>query len=220
MNVSLNDQLLQGPDLINNLLGVLIRLRKNMIGVVADVQQMFHLFLVQENQRDFLRFLWHKGNLLENPLITFCMIVHVFGNRPSPSIAMYGLRRIGNLAGETHGEDVKEFIINDFYVDDGLKSCPTSEAAINLISRTQEAMKQHGDLRLHKFASNSKEVMDAFEPGDLAKCLVDIDFENDVPTQRSLGLIWDLSSDTFKFGISTEDKSATRRGILSVVNSL
>ncbi|XP_061170284.1 uncharacterized protein LOC133179579 [Saccostrea echinata] len=220
MNVSLNDQLLQGPDLINNLLGVLIRFRKEMVDVVADVQQMFHSFLVREDHRDFRRFLWHEDNLIENPLVTYRMRAHVFGNKSSPSIAMYGLRRIGDLAAKTHGDDIKEFIKNDFYVDDGLRSCPSSQEAINLISKTQDAMKMHGGLRLHKFASNSKAVMDAFEPGDLAKGIVDMDFEKDTPTQRSLGLLWDLGSDFFKFSISTETKTTTRRGILSVINSL
>ncbi|CAC5388744.1 unnamed protein product [Mytilus coruscus] len=56
----------------------------------------------------------------------------------------------------------------------------------DLILKTQEAMKTHDNLRLHKFASNSKVVMDALEPVDLAKGLIDRDFEKDSPTQRSL----------------------------------
>ncbi|XP_061170784.1 uncharacterized protein LOC133180260 [Saccostrea echinata] len=220
--VSLNDQLLQGPDLINNLLGILIRFRKHMVAVVADVQQMFHSFLVEEEHRDYLRFLWHKDNKLEYPLATYRMRVHVFGNRPSPSIAMYGLQRIGELSANTHGPEVKEFIVNDFYVDDGLKSCPTEQEAIDLIRKTQDAMKVHGNLnlRLHKFASNNQTVMDAFDSQDLAKNLVELDFEKDTPTQRSLGLLWDLKTDTFRFSISDESKPSTRRGILSSVNSL
>lgn len=39
---SLNDQLLQGPDLTNNLLGVLLRFRQYMIGVTADIEKMFY----------------------------------------------------------------------------------------------------------------------------------------------------------------------------------
>ena len=81
-------------------------------------------------------------------------------------------------------------------------------------------MKTYGKVRLHKFASNSKTVMEAFESSDLAKDIVDLDFEKDIPTQRSLGLLWDLKTDTFKFKISDTDKPVTRRGILSVVNSL
>lgn len=39
---SLNDQLLQGPDLTNGLLGVLIRFRQEPVAMVADVEGMFH----------------------------------------------------------------------------------------------------------------------------------------------------------------------------------
>lgn len=63
---SLNDQLLSGPNLTNSLLGVLIRFRKEMIAVVADVQHMFHCFTVKEQHRDYLRFLWYKDNKIEN----------------------------------------------------------------------------------------------------------------------------------------------------------
>jgi hypothetical protein len=39
---SLNDQLLQGPDINNMLVGVLTRLREGEIEVVADIEVMFH----------------------------------------------------------------------------------------------------------------------------------------------------------------------------------
>lgn len=38
---SLNDQLLQGPDLTNSLVGVLIRLRQNPVAIMADIESMF-----------------------------------------------------------------------------------------------------------------------------------------------------------------------------------
>ncbi|XP_078330327.1 uncharacterized protein LOC111129274 [Crassostrea virginica] len=218
--VCLNDQLLQGPDFINSLLGILIRFRKEKIAVVADIQSMFHSFLVNEDYRDYLRFLWHEDNILENPLVTYRMRVHVFGNRPSPSIAMYGLQRIGELASESHGKEVKNFIINDFYVDDGLASYASSQEAINILRKTQDAMKVYGDVRLHKFASNCETVLRAFDSVDLAKSVIDLNLEKDIPTQRSLGLLWDLQADEFKFEISPEIKPTTRRGVLSTVNSL
>ena len=39
---SLNQQLLQGPDQTNQLVGVLSRFRQEPIGVVADIEAMFH----------------------------------------------------------------------------------------------------------------------------------------------------------------------------------
>ena len=46
-DVSLNSQLLQGPDLINSLVGVLIRFRQDHIALAADVEAMFHQIRVK-----------------------------------------------------------------------------------------------------------------------------------------------------------------------------
>ncbi|VDI29007.1 Hypothetical predicted protein [Mytilus galloprovincialis] len=66
--VSLNSVLLTGPDLTNDLLGVLLRFRKEMVAVTADVQHMFHCFVVRKDHRNYLRFLWHKDNDLQRTL--------------------------------------------------------------------------------------------------------------------------------------------------------
>lgn len=44
--ISLNDVLLQGPDMNNTLLGVLMRFCKERIAVTADIQPMFYCFIV------------------------------------------------------------------------------------------------------------------------------------------------------------------------------
>ncbi|XP_062413903.1 uncharacterized protein LOC134105319 [Pungitius pungitius] len=218
--VSLNDVLLTGPDLNNTLLGVLIRFRKESIAVTADIQQMFHSFLVREEDRDFLRFLWFEDNDLHKDIIEYRMKVHVFGNSPSPAVAIYGLKRSAQDGEADFGLDVKQFIDRDFYVDDGLKSLPSEEAAISLLKRTQETL-ACSNLRLHKIASNSSEVMRAFPSQDYANNLKDLELGTDtLPTQRSLGIIWELETDTFTFQVVDEDKPYTRRGVLSTVNSL
>lgn len=106
-------------------------------------------------------------------------------------------------------------------MDDGLISLPSSSEAIDLMTRTMSALKNEGNLRLHKVASNKEEVMSAFASDDLAKDLKDLDIGNDqLPVQRSLGLNWDLMSDTFTFRVTAAKKPYTPRGILSVINSL
>ena len=61
---SLNDQLLQGPDLTNNLTGVLLRFRQEPVALMADVEKMFHQVKVEPSDCDALRFLWwEEGDL-------------------------------------------------------------------------------------------------------------------------------------------------------------
>ncbi|XP_040197695.1 uncharacterized protein LOC120930586 [Rana temporaria] len=217
---SLNNVLLTGPNLTNNLVGVLMRFRKEPIAVTVDVQQMFHCFIVKEDHRNYLRFLWHRNNNINDQVIDYRMRVHVFGNSPSPAVATYGLRRTAQEGKKEFGSDTRQFIERDFYVDDGLKSFSTPEEAVNLIKRAQQLLST-ANLRLHKIASNSSEVMRSFNPEDHAKDLKDLDLGVDaLPTQRSLGLLWNITSDTFTFQVSDSKKPFTRRGVLSTVNSL
>lgn len=215
--VSLNDVLMKGPDLSNSLQGILLRFRQNTVAITADVEQMFHNFKVDEPDRNYLRFLWHQENDFEKPLDEYRMRVHVFGNSPSPTVATYGLHRSVIDA----DSDVQDFVFHNFYVDDGLVSCESEDQAVSLMKRTQRALMGGGKLRLHKIASNSKSVLKQFDQNDLAKDLKSIDLGSDaLPTQRTLGVVWDIDSDEINFQVSKEMKPYTRRGVLSMINSL
>ena len=218
--ISLNDVLLRGPDMNNTLLGVLMRFRREPIAVTADIQQMFYCFVVQEEHRDFLRFLWFEDNDPNKQITEYRMKVHVFGNSPSPAVAIYGLRKAAMQGEKEHGAETKQFVMRNFYVDDGLSSFPTEDEAISVLQRTKEMLAE-SSIKLHKIASNSRAVMDAFPPEERAKNLVDLELTVDpLPLQRSLGLTWNLQSDTFTFRVSRDQKPFTRRGILSTVNGL
>lgn len=102
------------------------------------------------------------------------------------------------------------FIYKNFYVDNGVVSCRTSEEAINLLARTQRVLHDTGKLRLHKFASNNREVLDSFPQSELAKDLCNLDLCNDaLPMQRSLGLSWDIGTDQFTFRTCKDKKPFT-----------
>lgn len=132
-------------------------------------------------------------------------------------MATYGLHKSVSDANTA----VQNFVISNFYVDDGLISCPTEQEVVDLIKDTQSALMEGGRLRLHKIASNSKEVLKQFDKEDLTKNLKDLDIGQDnLPVQRSLGLAWDINSDSFIFNVCPESKPFTRRGVLSSINSL
>ena len=92
--VSLNDVILQGPNFLNNLSGVLIRFRKEPVAVIGDIKLMFHQCFVMEQDRRFLRFLWWPaGDTSQKPRV-HAMKVHLFGGKSSPSVVNYCMRRI------------------------------------------------------------------------------------------------------------------------------
>jgi hypothetical protein len=158
---------------------------------------MFHCFLVEEKHRNFLRFFWYEDNNINKKLIEYSMRVHVFGNSPSPAVAVYCLSKAASVNEDVYGSDVADFVRRKFYVDDGLIYLCKAEEAIDLLKRTQTALKVGGNLCLHKIASNDKHVMDAFASEDRAKDLRDLDLSTEVlPTQRSLGLNWESSCQT------------------------
>lgn len=133
--VSLNDVLLTGPDLNNTLLGVLIRFRKEAVAITADIQQMYHCFLVREEDRNFLRFLWFRDNDPSKDIVEYRMRVHVFGNCPSPAVAIYCLRQSVRDA----EPDDKQFVNRDFYVDDCRETCCQTPTYIyTKLPRTKE----------------------------------------------------------------------------------
>lgn len=191
--VSLNDTLLSGSDLNNVLLGVVLCFRREEVAITTDVEQMFYCFGVREDHRDYL-FLWFKDNDLSKGVTEFRMKLHVFGNSPSPAVAIYGLRRAAELGEKEHDSDTKQFVLLNFYVDDGFTSVSSEVEAIDLLKRTRNMMAE-SNIRLHKIASNNNQVMDTFPPEERAKDLKDMDMGVDpLPLQRSLGVSWNLQT--------------------------
>ncbi len=135
--VSLNKELLPGPDVLKGLHGVLIRFRQDNFAIMCDIEQMFHCFHVDPAHRDMLRFLWFKDDDRAKEIIEYHMVVHLFGNTCSPAIATFGLRKTAEDGEERFGRAAEEFVHNDFYVDDGLMSRPTEDEAIKLVRNTQ-----------------------------------------------------------------------------------
>ena len=90
---SLNNQVLQGPDLTSKLTAVLLRFRQHPVAVAGDVEAMYYQVKVPLKDRDILRFLWSLDGVLDSELSEYRMTVHLFGGVWSSSAANYCLRR-------------------------------------------------------------------------------------------------------------------------------
>ena len=78
----LNDCLLTGPTLTTKLLDILLTFREGKHAVTADISKAFHRVIVDERDRDYLRFLWLNRD--QSQLRTFCFKVVLFGATCSP----------------------------------------------------------------------------------------------------------------------------------------
>ncbi|XP_073785217.1 uncharacterized protein [Danio rerio] len=215
--ISLNDTLLTGPDLINSLVGVLCRFRKEAVAVTCDIEKMFHQFHVPPEERDYLRFLWWKnGDLKEEP-IEYRMTVHLFGAASSPGCANFGLKYLAEKYKSEYSE-ASSFVNNNFYVDDGLISVPSIQEAKDLIAEAKTLCKL-GGLRLHKFNSSEKEILRCVDSSEWAVSSKPLNLTPE-SSGHVLGIQWSTKDDTFSFNTQLKDQPATRRGILSIVSSL
>ncbi|KAK0140849.1 hypothetical protein N1851_022153 [Merluccius polli] len=203
---SLNEELIQGPNLTNTLLGVLIRFRQEPVAVMADIEGMYHQVKVRSEDSNFLRFLWWPNGDIEY--------------RMKASCASYALKRTAEDNCKQYPKEAVETVLNNFYVDDCLKSVPTEAEAIKL-SQELTSLCAQGGFRLTKWISNSRAVLAAIPGKERAKEVKDLDLDKEcLPVDRALGVEWSTEDDSFRFHVTLKTQTFTRRAILSIIASV
>ena len=162
---SLNDQLLQGPDLTNTLVGVLTRFRQGQITFMCDIEAMFYQVRVSPSDCDYLQLLWWPDGDLKKDPEEYQMLVHLFGGASSPSCANFTLKKTAEDNKAAFDTITVETVKRNFYVNDCLKSVATNPGAVRLVGELREMLSK-GGFRLTKWISNSRDVINcvpAFE---------------------------------------------------------
>lgn len=170
--MSLNDQLLQGPDLINSLVSILTHLRKEPVAPSGD---------------------------LTAQLVEYWVTVHPFGVVSSPNSSNYTLRQRANNNEEEYGSAVASTLHKNFNVDDCLCSVNTEVKAKEQIEGLRQLCAK-GAFCLTKYICNWKSVLDSIPEEECSKDVKTLDLNyNDFPTECALGVQWCVKSDTFRF---------------------
>ena len=82
---SLNECLYKGPQLTPLLFNILLRFRSKVIALTADIEKAFHQISVENDDRDYLRFLWFDDVFSDQPTIVRNRFARViFGVTSSP----------------------------------------------------------------------------------------------------------------------------------------
>ncbi|XP_074649027.1 uncharacterized protein LOC141904340 [Tubulanus polymorphus] len=89
---SLNDYWMKGPDLLNNLFGVIFRFREKSIALVAYISKMYNRVLIPEVDQHVHRFLWRQFDAEKEPDV-YVMSVLPLGDKPAAAMAQAALRK-------------------------------------------------------------------------------------------------------------------------------
>ena len=186
---SLSSPLMAGPDLLQNLLYIILKFRQNQYAVSADFEAMFLQVGVPDKDQTSLRFfLWREDPTQKVVVQQYTR--HIFGAKDSPTCANYALQR-------TAYDNCKEFpraagsVWNNFFVDDYLESFATSEEATERFQDLVTLLKR-GGFKLTKFVSSfnlppSLPPLQDQSPGTPELCEL---------SSHVLGVKWNQRSDT------------------------
>ena len=127
MGHALNEYWSKGPDLLNSLLGVLIRFRENEVALIGDIKKMYHSVGTTQLEQHTHRFLWRDMDARKEP-DTYVIQRVSFGDRPSGTIATVALRKTAEMAQEKYPQEAK-IIRDNTYMDDKIESVGDRERA-------------------------------------------------------------------------------------------
>ena len=146
--------------------------------------------------------------------------MYSFGAASSSSCANFALRRTVSDHEQEYGAETVAKARSGFYVDDCLTSTSSVETATNLVHELHSLLIK-GGFCLTKWISNSREVMNLIPKSEWSEGVSDLDLSSDdLPLERALGLHWNVKKNSLTFKIKSRGKPSTRRGILSVINSI
>ncbi|WP_239110332.1 hypothetical protein [Streptococcus dysgalactiae] len=216
--LSLNDRLLQGPDLTTPLIGVLHHFRLDRIAVSADIQEMFLQVKVPTKHRDALRLLWWPESDMNKDAQEYRLTVHPFGAVSSPFCANYALQETAKRYEAYVSSSAVSSIPSNFYVDDYLGSFDNIPCATSKIKELTKLLKM-GGFHLINWMSSSRKVLETIPEHERAPS-VRAFYGSQLPIERTLGIQWNAEKDRFVFHLRITEGVATRRGLLSSVSSL
>ena len=129
-DVSLNDIVLQGPKLQNDLFAVLLRFRRDPVALMCDIREMYLQIKLRREDQPYHRFLWRDLQIDREPdIYEFDRVV--FGVNSSPFQAQF----VAQEHARQHQSEyplAAETILESTYMDDSMDSVPDVKTGVEL----------------------------------------------------------------------------------------
>ncbi|XP_018308840.1 uncharacterized protein [Mycetomoellerius zeteki] len=211
--VSLNDVLMVGPTVQQDLFTILLRFRTFRYALSADVVKMYRQIQVHPSQTRYQRILWRDESA--SNIAAYELLTLTYGTSPASFLATRCLTWLAehSAAEWPHGAMC---IGRDFYVDDMLTGADTMTEALTIRNETIKVLRT-GSFELGKWASSHPELLVGIKNQSDNPVVIQNNPESSV-----LGIHWIHSRDAFRFSYNPDGDATvvSKRNILSEISRL
>ena len=200
---SLNDCLLTGPSMVNDIISLLLNFKLKNFACVADIEKAFLMVGINPCDRDYVRFFWPQDPF--NPkskVLTYRFKVVLFGSTASQFLLNSTiLHHLGLYPHET-----ADILRQSIYIDNVVANFQSEDELFNFY-KISKCIMNEGGFNLREWLSNSKSFNDSLDGSDkCAKTIIKV-----------LGVNWDSGTDQFSIKpyVPSPTSSITKRQIVS-----
>ena len=200
---SLNDCLLKGPPLVNDLCQTILRFRLFKYACLSDIEKAFLNIGLNREDRDFTRFLWLRDPKdLCSPLMVYRFKVVLFGATCSPFLLNASIQN--HLT--NRDSPISSAILNGLYVDNVVYTHNDENEMFNFYTESKLLLAEIG-LNLREWISNSESL----------NKMIGLNKDGVINSDevKILGITWNHRKDILTFPkFRTNPSAGTKRTIL------
>jgi hypothetical protein len=205
--VSLNDILMTGPRVQDDLYDIVQRFRMYKIVMSADIAKMYRQIWIHPDDKGFQRILWR--NTPNQPINTYELTTVTYGTAAAPYLATRCLQQLIEDEAGSYPEAPK-LAKDGFYVDDLITGTDDVDTALSMQQDFMDMLRK-GGFNLRKWSSNHPALLSHLPPEDVEKqLLVNVRNERVI---KALGVL--MYHVTIK-----PDPAFTKRSVLKVIASI
>ena len=208
--ISLNDTLLTGPKLQEDLFDILLRFRSHQYVLTGDIEKMYRQIPIRPEDRKYQQILWRNSN---GEIDAYQLNTVTFGLSAAPYLALRCLKQLADDEGHQFPR-ASLVLRHDFYVDDALTGADTKEEVLSIRKELTDLLQSAG-FNIRGWASNDPDILRGLSEQDKCRKLQ----LGDSQTLKTLEVFWDSQVDAILYSVNTlaDLPRLIKRSIRSVI---
>ncbi|XP_054260682.1 uncharacterized protein LOC128985314 [Macrosteles quadrilineatus] len=214
--ISLNDILMPGPKLQNDISDVLLYFRCHKIVFTCDIRQMYRQILVSDKDKSYQMIYWRASP--DDPLQTYKLNTVTYGLNCSPFIAIKTLHQLVLDEGQPYPQ-ASDILTKSIFYDDIIAGAEDLDKAMSAQNELKTLLSK-GGFELRKWISNAPQLLDQI-PVEHKESPVELT-DGSEAFYSVLGLRWTPETDMLSYKVKNVEVGhlLTKRMILSTIAKL